>query len=177
MGLLKTLVLFAISLMAGSNSGYAAFPGSNKDQEKLSIYELPPFERACRCIKFYEGFHKPEHYPFIGYGHNVQPEENLDSYLTEKQADSLLRSDLLRLCRLFRHTKSDSLILTVISYNIGPYKILGNSKYPKSTLLKMLENGERNIYNVYTSYCHWEGRKIASIRRRRIVELKLLYTP
>ena len=50
MRLLKTLVLFAISLTAGSNSGHAAFPGSNKEQEKLSIYELPPFERACRCI-------------------------------------------------------------------------------------------------------------------------------
>lgn len=173
----KTLLLFAIFLTAGVFSGHAAFPGSNVNQEKLSIYDLPPFERACRCIKFYEGFHKPKHYPYIGYGHRVRPGEKLDSYITEKQADSLLRKDLLDLCKLFRHYGKDSLLLSTLSYNIGPYKLLGNSQYPKSQLLILLENGERRIQDIYVSYCHWDGRKIASVRRRRIVELKLLYVP
>lgn len=63
-------------------------------REASSLFSLPPFERAVRCIKFYEGFHQKRHYPYIGYGHRLLPGERLTWRLTEKQADSLLRSDL-----------------------------------------------------------------------------------
>ena len=158
-------------------TGQARIPGSNQNRGNLAIFKLEPFERAVRCIKFYEGWHTQESHPYIGYGHCIQPNEKLDHNITEKQADSLLRSDLLRLCSLFRSYGKDSLLLGTLAYNIGPYKLLGNSQYPKSKLLKMLENGERQIYGVYTRYCHWNKREVPSIRRRRIIELKLLYFP
>ena len=166
---------FAMFLM--TFTGQARIPGSNQNRGNLAIFNLPPFERAVRCIKFYEGWHTQESHPYIGYGHCIQPNEKLDHNITEKQADSLLRSDLLRLCSLFRSYGKDSLLLGTLAYNIGPYKLLGNSKYPKSTLLRKLEAGNRDIHGDYISYCNWDGKYIASIRRRRILELKLLYVP
>ena len=35
------------------------------------IYKLPPFERAVCCIKFFEGLHQAQDYPYIGYGHRI----------------------------------------------------------------------------------------------------------
>ena len=84
-------------------------------REASSLFSLPPFERAVRCIKFYEGFHQKRHYPYIGYGHRLLPGERLTWRLTEKQADSLLRSDLRKLCALFRSYGKDSLLLSEIS--------------------------------------------------------------
>ena len=156
-------------------TGQARIPGSNQNRGNLAVFQLPPFERAVRCIKFYEGWHKENAYPYIGYGHCIQPNEKLDYSITEQQADSLLRSDLLRLCSLFRNYGKDSLLLATLSYNIGPYKLLGNSKYPKSSILQKLEYGDRNIQQIYVNYCHCKGKYIKSIRRRRMIELKLLY--
>ncbi|WP_316275461.1 hypothetical protein [Bacteroides sp.] len=86
-------------------------------REASSLFSLPPFERAVRCIKFYEGFHQKRHYPYIGYGHRLLPGERLTWRLTEKQADSLLRSDLRKLCALFRSYGKDSYLLSEISDN------------------------------------------------------------
>lgn len=143
----------------------------------MALLHLSPFERAVRCIKFYEGWHSPSHYPYIGYGHCVRPGENLTSYITPMQADSLLRSDLKEYCRMFRHYGKDSLLLAVLSYNVGPYKIMGNDKHPKSRLLELLESGSRNILNEYVNFSHWRGESIASIRRRRLSEFRLLFIP
>ena len=170
------MLFFTLScLVLGVLPSFAVFPGSPQNRGNLSIFNLPPFERAVRCIKFYEGWHTEKHYPYIGYGHKIQPHEKLDHTITEKQADSLLRSDLLYLCSLFRSYGIDSLLLSTLAYNIGPYKLLGNSQYPKSTLLKKQEAGNRDIYEDYISYCHWKGKYIASIRRRRIAEFRLLF--
>ena len=38
-------------------------------QTDLGIFALPPFERAVRCIKYYEGWHDiKRNYPYIGWG-------------------------------------------------------------------------------------------------------------
>lgn len=71
---------------------------------------------------------------------------------TLQQADSLLRSDLRELCTLFRKYGRDTLLLAVLAYNVGPYKILGNGKYPKSRLLKKIEQGDRNIRREYLDF-------------------------
>lgn len=66
-----------------------------QSQSDLGIFRFPLFERAVRCIKFYEGWHDiKRNYPYIGWGHCVQPHENFKKNLTLEQADSLLRSDL-----------------------------------------------------------------------------------
>ena len=31
---------------------------------QASIYRLPPFERAVRCTKYFEGWHSEKHHPY-----------------------------------------------------------------------------------------------------------------
>ena len=72
-------------------------------QNDLGIFALPSFERAVRCIKYYEGWHDiKRNYPYIGWGHRILPHEKFKKNLTYLQADSLLRSDLTKLCAMFR---------------------------------------------------------------------------
>ena len=82
------------------------------------ICELPLFERAIAVIKHFEGLHdRPEYLPYVGYGHKVLPGENLSTDMTEEEADRLLRSDLMKLCKMFSGYGQDSLLLSEISDN------------------------------------------------------------
>lgn len=147
-------------------------------QSGMGIFQLPLFERAVRCIKYYEGWHDiKRNYPYIGWGHCVQPHERFKKNLTREQADSLLRRDLGTFCGMFRKYGKDSLLLAVLAYNVGPYKILGDKRLKKSRLLQKIERGERNIEKEYIDFCRWKGKVVASIRRRRCTELRLLYVP
>ena len=59
---------------------------------QAAIYRLPPFERAVRCTKYFEGWHSEKHHPYVGYGHRVQPGEKYSARtMTKRQADALLR--------------------------------------------------------------------------------------
>ena len=148
----------------------------SSSQADLGIFALPPFERAVRCIKYYEGWHDiKRNYPYIGWGHRILPHEKFKKNLTYLKADSLLRSDLTKLCAMFRKYGKDSLLLAVLAYNVGPYKILGDKRFSKSRLLQKIERGERNIRREYLDFCRWKGKYIASIKRRRQMELLLLY--
>ena len=135
-------------------------------REASSLFSLPPFERAVRCIKFYEGFHQKRHYPYIGYGHRLLPGERLTWRLTEKQADSLLRSDLRKLCALFRSYGKDSLLLATLSYNVGPYKVLGNSSIPESRLIKKIKAGNRNFQK--------ESSAASDVYKRQVINVPLV---
>ena len=133
-----------------------------QSQSDLGIFRFPLFERAVRCIKFYEGWHDiKRNYPYIGWGHCVQPHENFKKNLTLEQADSLLRSDLRTFCVMFRKYGKDSLLLAVLAYNVGPYKVLGDRrKFRKSRLLQKIERGERDIEREYLDFCRWKGKVI-----------------
>jgi len=147
-------------------------------KEMASLFSLPPFERACVIIKHYEGWHTRRHYPYIGYGHQMQQGENLHYPITRAQGDSLLRNDLHKLCRLFRDYGADSLLLACIAYNCGPARLLGDGRQkPKSRLLRKLERGDRDILAECLSFCRVKGRPVPSIRRRRWVEYQLLFKP
>ena len=62
---------------------------------QAAIYRLPPFERAVRCTKYFEGWHSEKHHPYVGYGHRLQPGERYSARtMTKRQADALLRKDL-----------------------------------------------------------------------------------
>jgi GH24 family phage-related lysozyme (muramidase) len=137
-----------------------------------SLMELPPFERAVLVIKHYETLHKPQHWPYIGYGHQVQPGEPYRKgvQLTEQQADALLRKDLRKYCALFRDYGPDSTLVAVLAYNCGP------SKVTQSSIARKLRAGERNIYHDYLSFCRYKGKLHQGIRRRRWVEFQLLYS-
>lgn len=178
-GKIRTYIIIALLLLCQNIMAQNKTPTTDSpSQSDLGIFALPPFERAVRCIKYYEGWHDiKRNYPYIGWGHRILPHEKFMKNLTFQQADSLLRSDLRKLCTLFRKYGRDTLLLAVLAYNVGPYKILGNGKFPKSRLLQKIEQGERNIRGVYLDFCRYQRRKIASIHRRRQTELLLLYKP
>lgn len=144
---IRTYIIIALLLLCQNIMAQNKTPTTDSPSQKdLGIFALPPFERAVRCIKYYEGWHDiKRNYPYIGWGHRILPHEKFRKNITFQQADSLLRSDLRKLCTLFRKYGRDSLVLAVLAYNVGPYKILGNGKYPKSRLLQKIEQGERNI--------------------------------
>ena len=84
------------------------------------IYRLPPFERAVRCTKFFEGWHSEKHHPYVGYGHQLQPGERYSARtMTKRQGDALLRKDLHKFCAMFRQFGKDSLLLATLAYNVG----------------------------------------------------------
>ncbi len=128
-------------------------------------------------IKKYEGLHDRSDYPYYGYGHCRLPDEVLSYDMTELEAEELLRRDLEERYALFQKYGKDGLLLTVLSYNVGHGALLGYGKRPKSRLLEKLEAGDRDIYKEYVSYCHYKGKKVRSIERRRKMEFLLLYEP
>lgn len=139
--------------------------------------EDPLFEKAVACIKAFEGWHTIRNHPYIGYGHRLLSGEKLTANLTKVQADSLLRADLRKRYITFRRFGKDALLLTVLSYNVGEYRLLGNGKIPKSNLIRKLEKGDRDIYKEYVSFRKYKGKVVRSIERRREVEFELLYIP
>ena len=173
----KIILFLLISLSLVANA-QAQMPTERPASTPASIFELPPFERAVCCIRFYEGMHRAKDYPYVGYGHKLRPGERYSANMSTYEAEQLLRKDLRELCAMFRSYGQDSLLLAALSYNIGPYKVTGyKGKYPKSSVLKKLEVGNRNIRDDYVNHCHWRGKRIPSIERRRYAELMLLFTP
>ena len=145
---------------------------------QAAIYRLLPFERAVRCTKYFEGWHSEKHYPYVGYGHKLLPGERYSARtMTKRQADALLRKDLRKFCAMFRQFGRDSLLLATLAYNVGPYRLLGSGKIPKSTLIRKLEAGDRNIYREYIAFCNYKGKRHSMLLKRRKAEFALLYVP
>lgn len=160
----KLLFLFVALLSVVGATATARAKGVN-------IMSLPPFERAVAIIKKFETLHKPRHWPYVGYGHQVQPGEpyRRGVQLTEKQADALLRKDLRKFCSLYTAYGKDSLILACLAYNCGPGVV------QKSTVLKKLKAGNRDIFKSYTAHCRYKGKPHKGLLKRRLTELAALY--
>lgn len=163
-----------LRLMAGVFMAFVASSAFAQGKE-----EVPDslFRRAVEFIKRVEGWHTWQHAPYIGYGHRRLPRENLNANLTKAQADSLLRSDLRKCCDAFREFGNDMVLLGVLSYNVGIYRLKGYGKIPKSNLIRTLEKGDRDIYKEYVSFRCYKGRVIPSIEKRRKEEFSLFYIP
>ena len=146
-------------------------------QNREELKSLPMFERAVAIVKHFEGWHGPEAGGYVGYGHRILPGEDLSHDLTEEEADSLLRADLLARCEIFRRFGADSLLLATLSYQVGHSRLLGCGKYPKSRLVQKLEQGDRGIYREYVSFRCWKGKVVPSIEKRRKVEFEMLFEP
>ena len=142
-----------------------------------ALLSLPPFERAVVCIKHFEGLHGFKDAPYVGYGHKLQKGERFTAAMTERQADSLLRADLMKRFASFQRFGKDALLLTVLSYNVGEYRLLGSGKRPKSRLVRKLELGDRDIYREYVSFCRYKGKVLRGLVKRRKVEFALFYIP
>lgn len=140
---------------------------------KRSIMELPLFERAVLIIKKFETLHKPKHWPYVGYGHQVQPGEpyRRGVQLTEAQADALLRKDLAKFCVMYSKYGKDSVLLGALAYNCGPGVV------NKSTVLKKLKSGNRDIFKSYIAHCRYKGKWHPGLHKRRLTEFATLFIP
>ena len=65
----------------------------------------------------------------------------------------------------------DSVLLGALAYNCGPGVV------NKSSVLKKLKAGDRNIFKAYTSHCHYKGKWHKGLYSRRLTELAALYVP
>lgn len=145
---------------------------SISDSRKANLMALPPFERACVLIRHYETLHQPRHWPTIAYGHVVKKGENYKKrQYSHVEADCILRKDLSQLCAYYRSYGSDSLLLACLAYNVGSGRI------QKSSLLKKLKSGDRDIYREYTSFSRYKGKRHPGLYRRRWMELELFFCP
>ena len=137
----------------------------------VSEPEVSPFEQAVEIIKKYEGLHSARHWPWVGYGHKVLPGEkfNRNRPLSEVEAEALLRKDLLKNCAVFREFGADSLLLGVLAYNIGSGATL------RSSVVKKLRAGDRNIEANYLAHCKYRGKEHSQIKRRRTEEFETLF--
>ncbi|ROT16880.1 lysozyme [Muribaculaceae bacterium Isolate-110 (HZI)] len=158
----KILLMFLalLTVMVGNAAG-----------RKINIMDLPPFERAVIIIKKFETLHRPKDYPYVGYGHRVLLGEpyRRGVQLTEKQADALLRKDLRKFVSLYKAYGKDALLLGVLAYNCGP------SVVNKSSILKKLKSGNRDIFKAYTSHCRYKGKFHKQLHQRRLTEFAALY--
>ena len=154
------MLLALLTVMVGNAAG-----------RKINIMNLPPFERAVIIIKKFETLHKPKHWPYVGYGHQVQPGEpyRRGVQLTEKQADALLRKDLRKFVSLYKAYGKDALLLGVLAYNCGPGVV------NKSTVLKKLKSGKRDIFKAYTVHCRYKGKFHKQLYQRRLTEFAALF--
>ena len=144
-------------------------------QRRVRLADLPPFERAVVVVKYFEGLHGKGCYPYVGYGHRLQPGEHFSSNMTEQQADSLLRADLWKCFVHFKEYGKDALLLTLLAYNVGVGRLLGYGKHPKSKLLRKIEAGDRNFYWEYVSFCRYKGKVLNGLVKRRKVEFALFF--
>ena len=163
---MRKVIIFLLALVAVTvtTPAFAA---------KRSIMELPLFERAVLIIKKFETMHHPKNWPYVGYGHQVQPGEPYRKgvQLTEAQADALLRKDLAKFVSLYKDYGKDAVLLGALAYNCGPGVV------NKSSILKKLKAGDRNIFKAYTSHFRYKGKFHKQIHTRRLTEFAALFIP
>lgn len=141
-----------------------------------STYSDEEFEKAVEIIKKFETIHPVHRWPYVGYGHLVKKGEKIPHRkMSEKEADALLRKDLKEYTDLFKDYGVDQLLLGVLAYSVGPYRLLGAGKMKKSGILLKLEAGNRDIESEYISYSKYKGRSHNGLRTRRAEEFAALY--
>ena len=175
--MMRVFMMMLCSLMAVCSVSAQSSRQEGTDRQ-AAIYRLPLMERAFLCTRYFEGWHDQSCYPYIGWGHRLQPGERYSARtMTKRQADALLRKDLRKFIAMFRRFGADSILLGTLAFNVGPAKLLGGNGYPKSTLIRKLEAGDRNIYREYVAFCNYKGKRHAMLLKRRKAEFALLYVP
>lgn len=163
---MKKTATILILMLAFFSGGWLFSEQSTAPSAKKSA-----FDTAVEIIKKYEGLHKASHWPLVGYGHKVLPSDKFKRgrALTEAEADKLLRSDLAKLCAMYRSFGKDSLILATLAYNIG------SGATNRSTVYKKLAAGDRDIEANYLSHCRYRGKILSQLQRRRKEEFSTLF--
>lgn len=167
----NTIRILILALLVTVTAVWASVggPGPKREVSKEEMDDM--IETAVEIIKRYETLHQPRHYPLVGYGHLVMPGERYSrkKAMGEAEAEALLRKDLMKNCRVFRSFGADSLILAVLAYNIGPGRV------QKSTVVKKLAAGDRDIRENYIAHARYRGKLHKGIQKRRIEEFEKLF--
>ena len=113
----RKIILFLLISLSLVVNVQARMPTERPASTPASIFELPPFERAVCCIRFYEGMHRAKDYPYVGYGHKLRPGERYSANMSTYEAEQLLRKDLRELCAMFRSYGPVPLVTTELDPN------------------------------------------------------------
>ena len=62
----RKIILSLFVTLSMAAHAQARLPTEKQPSASASIFELPPFERAICCIRFYEGLHRAKDYPYVG---------------------------------------------------------------------------------------------------------------
>ncbi len=144
---------------------------------QAAIYRLPLFERAVRCTKYFEGWHSEKHHPYVGYGHRLQPGKVFGTHHDEAAGGRASAERPAEVLRMFRSSEGFASACHARLQCRSVPKLLGSGKIPKSTLIRKLEAGDRNIYREYIAFCNYKGKRHAMLLKRRKAEFALLYIP
>ena len=128
---------------------------------QAAIYRLPPFEWAVRCTKYFEGWHSEKHHPYVGYGHRLQPGERYSARteVTEAaggRASAKRPAEVLRDVPAVREGFASACHARLQCRSVPSFWGSGEDT-PKSTLIRKLEAGDRNIYREYIAFCNYKG--------------------
>ena len=116
-----------------------------------TLFSLPPSSVPWSCIKHFEGLHSWKDYPYVGYGHRLQPGERFTAAMTERRADSLLRADLMKRFASFQRFGKDALLLTVLSLQCRRVSLLGKLASDRRVSLSENWSWEIGIFTVNMS--------------------------
>ncbi len=62
---------------------------------------------------------------------------------------------------------ADSLLLGTLAFDVGPAKLLGSRRYPKSELIQKLEAGDRDILSGILDLFHYKGKRHAMLLKKK----------
>ncbi len=74
-----------------------------------------------------------------------------------------------KFCALYSQYGKDSILLGCLAYNCRPVVV------NRSSILKKLKAGDRNIFKAYTSHCRYKGKWHKGIYTRRLIEFAVLF--
>lgn len=77
----------------------------------------------------------------------------------------------VKFCAMYSKYGKDSVLLGALAYNCGPGVV------NKSTVLKKLKAGNRDIFKAYVSHCRYKGKKHKGLYTSRLTELAALFIP
>ena len=133
-------------------------------------------ERALDLIKGFEGYSSEKYYCpagklTIGYGHAIAPQEDFPDFISQEEAENILKQDVNELLGALRQLLPQPLpahqrdALLSLAYNIGLYA------FEKSTLLRLLRAGDvEGAARQFDRWVYIKGVKSKGLANRRARE-------
>lgn len=136
-------------------------------------------QEAMVIIRKYETWHHwPKYKPYVGWGHCLLKKDScLSLPITREQGDSILVEDLKQKMSVFNQLPfPEQLLLGMLAYNVGEYKIINPDKTSKTRLSKAIYEGQccDSVFVHYVSFCRYKRLEHALLKKRRVEEFELI---